>query len=138
MRSIDQKDYLRLRENDTLQKKAMENGESTVESFRRPTEIMDDKTAMLSYIREECETEHDLRYLSAVFRMFGKKNMPRFRQRLAEGDERGSATPRTTDPPEATTVNQRLEDGDVGMCSATVIQAMTTAPASVTYDASGM
>lgn len=98
-RTLGKKSTIRLRASDkvtlrTVRETMMKNGDIITESLRRRTEIMEENNAILAFKRDDCSTQEDLVGSAELFRMIRKYHINRLRERMCEGGDSGTATPR--------------------------------------------
>lgn len=73
--------------------KAVENSRQIALSLNRRNELSEERTALLAYRREECETQEDLEDRAEYLRLLRKERLRALRQRIS-GTERGTPRPR--------------------------------------------
>lgn len=91
-RPLGRKSELRLRANDKFREKAARSAEQIAESLQRRSELLEEKNALSVYSTEEWETPEDRADRAEFLRLLRKSHMKSLRERLTEGDERGTPT----------------------------------------------
>lgn len=91
---------LRLRVEDDIRRKALENAREISASLKRRNELAEEKIALLAYRKEECETPEDLQDRNEYLRLLRKQRLGALRRRIcsteratptAFGDSQGSS-----------------------------------------------
>lgn len=99
-RPCGRKSEIRLRATDKQRSQSIENGRLIAESLQRRNQLAEEKTALMAYSREECETPEDLRDRAEYLRLLRKDRLRALRERIS-GTERGTPRPRMSEDTES-------------------------------------
>lgn len=87
------KSSIRIKATDRHREKAIESSRKIALSLERRNELAEERSALLAYRKEDCETQEDLEDRAEYLRLIRKERLRALRQRIS-GCERGTPRPR--------------------------------------------